>query len=319
MISARKIVNFSRSIKLTIFLIAYIIATSLIASVIPQGLDREYYRTHFNPFFARLILFFRFNDFYYSLTFFFPASIFFLNITSCTIYRIYHGWKNKRKKYGPDLIHIGLILLLLGGMYSLFDREESVVFLNVGDRQNLRNGYQIILKDFDMETYDSGIVKDWISDVELRRNGSFIRNDTIEVNKPSAFGQYKVYQFSYRKTLNVTVRDENGKQYRLEQGSVLNAEDKNYMLSDIVTRNDSDEMLAVFNEYDGIKRTNNQMRLATHETIGRYELVSVQADLVSGLNIVKDNSYVILFPAIFLMILGLIVTYYKDVFKGERE
>jgi cytochrome c biogenesis protein ResB len=192
-----------------------------------------------------------------------------------------------------------------------------VVYLSIGEKNNLRNGYQIILKEFDMETYDSGVIKDWISDVE-KRNGNLIKNYKIEVNSCS-FGQYKVYQYSYRKILNVILQDEEGKQFILNQGNAFDVEDKNYMLSDILNQNDSNEMQAIFNEYDGLTKTTNRIKLSLYDTIGRYTLVSTQAYFVSGLNIVKDNSYIIVFFAIFLMILGLIITYYKDAIQGVKK
>jgi len=316
----RKIFNIFRSIKLAIFLIIYIITTSLIATLIPQGLNENHYYSQFNFVLAKLILFFQFNNFFYSFFFFFPAILFFINVTCCTIYRIYNRKKNNlKKKYGPDLVHIGIILLLLSGVYSIFDREESVVYLNIGEKNNLRNGYQIVLKQFDIETYDSGAIKDWISNVEIRRNGNLIKDYKIEVNKPCSFGQYKVYQYSYRKILNVILQDEEGKQFLLNQGNAFDAEDKNYMLSDIFIQNDSNEMQAIFNEYDGLKKTTNQIKRSLYDTIGRYTIESVQAYFVSGLNIVKDNSYIIVFIAIFLMILGLIITYYKDAIQGVKK
>jgi len=163
------------------------------------------------------------------------------------------------------------------------------------------------------------MIKDWISDVEIRRNGEFIKNYKIEVNKPCAFDQYKVYQYSYRKTLNVTLQDKNGTQYSLDQGSAFNVEDNNYMLSDIVTRNNSNEMYAIFDEYYGNNKTNNQIKLALHDSIEPYTVEFVQLNFVSGLNIVKDNSYVIVFFAIFIMIIGLLMTYYKGSNKGVQK
>jgi cytochrome c biogenesis protein ResB len=316
----KKIFNFFRSIKLAIFLITYIITTSLIASLIPQGLKEDYYYSQFNSYLTKLILFFQFDNFFYSFIFIFPVIIFSINVASCTIYRIYHRRKiNLKKKHGPDLIHIGLLLVLLSGVYSNFDREESLVFLNAGEKDNLRNGYQITLKKFDIETYDSGMVKDWISDVEIRRNGELIKNYKIEVNKPCAFDQYKVYQYSYRKTLNVTLQDENGRQFSLDQGSVFDVENKNYMLSDILTQNNGNEMFVIFDEYNGNEKTNNQIKLALYDSFGHYTVKFIQVNFVSGLNIVKDNSYRIVFFAIFIMIIGLIMTYYKGSNKGVKK
>ncbi|MBN2441344.1 MAG: cytochrome c biogenesis protein ResB [Spirochaetales bacterium] len=217
------------------------------------------------------------------------------------------------------MIHISIILLLLSGVYSISNRSENIVFLTEGEKENLRDGYQIVLKKFDIETYNSGFVKDWISEVEIKRYGELIRNYKIEVNKPCTVGEYKVYQYSYRKTLYLTLQDGNGRQLFLNQGSVFEAEGKNYVLSDIHKQNTGDNFYALFNEYKDLKKTNNELKLSLHDTIGPYTIVSVQAYFYSGLNIIKDNSYIIVFIAIVLMISGLIITYYKDAIKGVKK
>lgn len=315
-----KIFKFFRSVKLAVFLIACIITISLVASLVPQGLDADFYFSRFNPSLAQLILFFQFDNFFYSSAFYLPVILFFINIASCTVYRIYNRKKNRlKKKHGPDLIHISIILLLISGVYSLFDRSENTVYLSEGEKTNLRDGYQIILKKFDVETYNSGIVKDWISDVEIRRHGNLIKNYRIEVNKPCAFGQYKAYQYSYRETLNVTLQDADGEQFPLDRGSVFEAGDRKYILFDVREQGSSHKIYAVFDEYDGLKKTSNQIKLSLHDTIGGYTLVSAAARPVSGLNIVKDNSYLIVFSAIFLMIAGLVITYYQNALKGDKK
>ena len=63
--------------------------------------------------------------------------------------------------------------------------------------------YKVFLKDFRVELYDSGMVKDYISEIMIiTDSGQHLGPYELEVNKPFHFGGYHFYQSSYGQTQN---------------------------------------------------------------------------------------------------------------------
>ncbi|MBN2735941.1 MAG: cytochrome c biogenesis protein ResB [Spirochaetales bacterium] len=313
-----KIFEFFRSMKLAIVLIVYMVISSIIATFIPQGLDLSYYLANYHHLVASLILLFQFNQFFYSPSFLIPAGLFFVNICCCSFYRVYYRYKNKlKKKFGPDLVHIGIILLLIGGLYSSFSREESLAFLDKGESYNLKRGYQIVLKDFSIENYEDGRVKKWISQLDIQRYGEFYKESRILVNQPASFGGYNIYQMSYRKTLNVLVIDSQGKELLLNEGGVLPLDDTIFMLSDIVIDEPTGLNHAVFDEFVNRKSTGRRFKVNIGESVANYHIKSADSDFVSGLGIVEDRSSPLILIAMIFVIIGLVLIYSREIIKGE--
>ncbi len=140
------------------------------------------------------------RDAFFSPLFLIPLGIFFINLMSCTIYRIYLEVSGRRRlSPGPDLIHLSLILAALAGMVSLFGRWEGEVFLSPGEAVRLDENFILLLEDFQISRYDEGGVKQWLSILlALDREGKPVKRMEVKVNSPGSFRGYRFYQSSWQ-------------------------------------------------------------------------------------------------------------------------
>lgn len=182
----RRIYTFFRSIKLAIFLIVYLL---LLAVVVGISGTTELLQA---PLLSVLF-------------FLFPIVLFMINLIVCAVSRIVlllragtyfrpWGWL----KIGPDLIHIAILLFLLGGLISHYGRVEGAVKLLPGEIVAINREYSLELLDFRIERYENNQAKQYVSEVQLLRNGDAYGDvQSISVNHPLSIGVLKIYQMSY--------------------------------------------------------------------------------------------------------------------------
>jgi len=167
--------NFFRSLKLAIVLILFITLTSLISTLIPQSKELEYYLGSYSRFTAWLIVSSGFDNFFRSFIFLAPSVLFFLNLSTCTFHRFKNRLvKKAKKRFGPDILHIGLLVMIIGGVVTVAGREEGYSMLEIGESVNVPGGYVLTLENFEFLKYENGSPKDWISTVKVCRN--FLRD-----------------------------------------------------------------------------------------------------------------------------------------------
>jgi len=138
-----------KSIRLALILIGYLVVTSIVATLIPQGKKISFYAQYFSYPVYRIIIGLNIDNFFRSLLFIIPLSIFTINLAVCTVTRIINRFRSKLPlRLGADIIHVGLLLLIFAGVITLFARKEGFVFLAPGDVVSLPNGYELKLKSF---------------------------------------------------------------------------------------------------------------------------------------------------------------------------
>jgi hypothetical protein len=118
------------------------------------------------------------------------------------------------------MVHAGCIILLTGAMWSSqIGHKVSNRFFN---KNKIPKGYMILsegefrdfvltdtlyevsklpfiikLKDFRIDHYKDGEIKNFISDVQIMNTQNDVQDKTITVNHPIHYGGYHIYQFSY--------------------------------------------------------------------------------------------------------------------------
>lgn len=190
--------TFFRSTKLAIALILYIAGMSAIATFIPQGRGEAFYLARYAPIAARVILFTGFDRFFTGYLFIFPMVLFFTNLLVCSAGRLVEELRGRRKRFfGPDIIHLGMLLLIVASVFTASSRREMFLFAAEGDGIALPGGQTLTITSFDFITYEGGRPKDWITTVALRTEGG-TEEHKIEVNRPLKVGDMKIYQSSWR-------------------------------------------------------------------------------------------------------------------------
>jgi len=227
-----------RSLKLTFLLLSYFAAMGISASLVPQGRDADYYRAAMPAFLADLVTKTGFSNFFASLLFLVPAFIFFANLSSCAAFRLSRELRKDRKKrrHGPDILHLGLVLLVASvvvGQAAKQSGQETSGFvrLSVGEAVQLSGGMLLVLKSLREERYVDGRPKDWISEVELRKDGVLIPPAReIRVNHPLRLGALSIRQSSYGVERALKLRTASGEARSLAGGESLDIDSGSLML-----------------------------------------------------------------------------------------
>ena len=156
-----KTYKFFRSVKLAIVLILIITFTSIISTFIPQNREASFYIETYSRIASWFILSTGFDSFFKSFIFIFPSILFFVNLAVCTFDRLTGRLKRKvKKRFGPDILHIGLLILIVGGIITFTGRTEAFVKMAEGEKISLTGGYTLTLKSFDFLKYENGRPKD---------------------------------------------------------------------------------------------------------------------------------------------------------------
>lgn len=111
-------------------------------------------------------------------------------------------WLLARKKtlswFGSDVVHLGLLVIIIGGIISGLGGFKQSLSLSEGQILPVpKADFQIRLDRFETEFYPNGSVKDWKSTLTVIENAKPRLTKTIEVNHPLSHKGYVFYQSSY--------------------------------------------------------------------------------------------------------------------------
>jgi hypothetical protein len=295
--------RFFRSIRLAVVLILIIAVLSILSTLIPQGRDAGFYFHSYGAYWGQVFLILSLDSFFRSLLFLIPVGFFFVNLSVCTIDRLVNRERRKsRRRHGPDLIHVGLLLLIISAMFSVFGRIESLVYMGEGDEIQLKGQYIIRLVDYEYQEYENGRPKDWISTVEVRRNGEIlIASFPIEVNRPLRIGGIRIYQTSFAREDRALLRDADGIAGPIASGQGFEMEGAMIVFRGI------EGDTAVFERWEQHSRTAIYRR-GIGEMIGEYTIARLGSRDVTGLKAVKDPGFIPVVIALIIVAAGLTLT-----------
>jgi hypothetical protein len=295
--------KFFRSMRLAVVLILIIAVLSIVSTLIPQGREAAFYFHSYGVYWAQILLILGFDSFFRSLLFLIPVGLFFINLSVCTVDRLANRERRKaRRRHGPDLIHIGLLLLVIGAMFSAFGRIESLVYMGEGDEIQVRGQYRTRLVDFEYEEYEDGRPKDWISTVEVRRGEELLfASFPIEVNKPLRIGGVRIYQTSFVREDRALLRDRDGISRPIADGQGFEMEGA------MVSFRGIEGNTAVFERWEQQSRT-AIYRTGIGETIGEYTVMELGSRDVTGLKAVKDPGFIPVVVSLIIVAGGLTLT-----------
>ena len=81
----KKIINFFASLKLTLFLLFALALTSIIGTIIPQGLNKSQYAKHFSPVVFKIFDTLNLFDMYHSWWFISLLALLIINLIFCSL------------------------------------------------------------------------------------------------------------------------------------------------------------------------------------------------------------------------------------------
>jgi len=117
------------------------------------------------------------------------------------------GGKGAFSRFGVFVVHLGVLLLIAGGLAGAIFGVRGYVEIAEGETSNtlaFRGGktaqslpFSIRCDRFTVEQYENGAPKVFRSDLTFIRDGKTVRQGTLLVNHPIAFGGLRFYQASY--------------------------------------------------------------------------------------------------------------------------
>lgn len=106
--------------------------------------------------------------------------------------------KRRLGRFGSDVVHAGLLVVLIGGFISGLAGRRSTIELREGQTSPVPHAsFEVRLDRFEMEYYPQGEIKDWKSTVTVMDNGAAAVTRVIEVNHPLTYKRFSFYQTSY--------------------------------------------------------------------------------------------------------------------------
>jgi cytochrome c biogenesis protein len=296
--------RFFRSVRLAVVLLLILTGLSILATLIPQGQERAFYFHAYRPLLARLITGLGYSDFFKSWLFLVPCVLFFANLAVCTVDRISSRLRRKtRRRYGPDLVHIGLLLLIVGALLSTWGRREGSFYLGLGDSIDLPLGYRLKLLEYVDQRYEDGRPQDWISTVRATRGEQVLEDSyPIEVNRPLRLRGLKIYQSSFKREDTAQLRDPRGGLAAMHDGQYFEWQGSILYFAGI------EEGRAVFERWEGHRLAEKLSRGAS-EPIGDYTIVGLSSRELTGLKAVKDPGFLPVLAALLVVIAGLALTF----------
>jgi cytochrome c biogenesis protein len=322
----RALYTFLRSIKLAVVLLILIAALSALSTLVVQGEEMEYYAQNYAPLLARLIVGLHFQNFFRSVLFLLPAGVFFVNLSVCTIDRMIRRTRSGApRRLGPDLIHAGILILMIGGIISLIWKVEGYIYLSKGEYAELPDGYRLFLDSFEYTTYDDGRPRDYVSSVEVRQHDEKPMNFDIRVNKPLKIGKLRIYQDSYSSTSTVILTDETGESYPLSPGEGFRVGDRFYFLMGVqpgaaaAPADGEDEgrdparslrtATLIFEELDGAGAPVGRHQVGMSGRIDRFRIDDILTTDMTGLRVVQDRGFIPVLIGFIIIGIGLALTF----------
>lgn len=97
--------------------------------------------------------------------------------------------------FGSDVVHLGLLIILAGGIISGLGGFRTNLNISEGETLPVPNSdFELRLDKFETEYYSSGAVKDWKSHLTVIEDTKPVLSKTIEVNHPLSHKGFVFYQ-----------------------------------------------------------------------------------------------------------------------------
>ncbi len=217
------------------------------------------------------------------------------------------------RRFGPDLVHLGVLLLIAGGIITATARQEALFYMAEGDQVVLNREHLMTLRSFRFDRYPDGRPRDWVSTVEVARgHEGAAKPFAIEVNRPLRVGGLKVLQTSYGREARATLADSSGSERLIRSTGALRMGQRALVLAGI----EEPGGRAIFEEWEGRTRT-RVLRAAVSEKVGEYVVRAISEVDVTGLKVVHDPGFAVVVAAVALVATGLSLAAIQKARDGE--
>jgi cytochrome c biogenesis protein len=250
------------------------------------------------------------SRFFSSPVFLALAAAFCLNLACCAVDR-FAGRITRRAplRLGPDLVHLGLLVLIAGALVTAMSRGEGLAYLGEGDSVRLPDGGSLELVSFSFERWPDGRPKDWVSTVRVtdRDGGIVVPSFPIEVNRPLRLGRMRLYQSTWAVEDRVVLADTDGEELTLVNGDSVPVGSGRLVFQG--RSSDTPAAPAVFDVTDSAGTTRHAVSAGA--MLAGFTLVSVSSRALTGLKAVVDMGFPVALAGFALAVAGLALWIYQ--------
>ncbi|MDD3996822.1 MAG: cytochrome c biogenesis protein ResB [Sphaerochaetaceae bacterium] len=233
--------------------------------------------------------------------------------------------------WGATIVHIGIIIIMIGGVIGAATAQESSMNLLPGNEIYFDDkGFSLRLDDFSMTFTDTGTVSQYVSDVTITDDDGSSFSRSMWVNNPLSHKGVKLYQASYGWANNLKIVDRDS-QTIVKEGYMLN--NSSYF------HQDSHLSVYLYRYYPELGIGGNQQPInlserernphyavtlyqfgnpvesyivGPHETIPfeNLDITFTDSQAYTGLLFRSDSSFIVVSIGFVFIILGMIISFY---------
>lgn len=202
------------SMKMAIGLLVILSLVSSLGTIIPQGMDPEFYIETYGQSQGQAVLVLGLDHLYTSWWFLALGLFLVVIILLCTFRR----WKIIRtsRGLGSLLIHLAFFVVVLGAGINVITGVQAEAHLSKGESIRFDEGgladYLLELEDFSVAFYDNGTPSQYTSTVAMTNPDGITYHDEIWVNNPYKRERITIYQNSYGWEVEGVYRDGDGQE-----------------------------------------------------------------------------------------------------------
>ena len=291
--------------KFAVILIILLILVGIPSTLIIQGESSEFYPERYGPALGAFITSFGFDDVFSGPLFLTVAGLFFINLAYCSLWRLIREFRRSGiRRHGPDVLHLGLMVFLVGAVVSGFaGRETPVIWMNEGDGIALPRGGRFTLDAFESVYYDDGRPRSWTSVGRYRDAAGRSVPVSIQVNSPARLEGVRIYQHSFRPRFSLELVPGPGSEApeRLEEGQMYDG-----LAFASIRFEESGDWTALFVDSSGAVRAAD-----TGDSIGDAFIAGYDSVDITGLRVTRDPGVPLIFASFIPIALGLLLILYE--------
>lgn len=306
MTAIKKIFKVISSMKMAIIIIILITVFASLSTFVLQGEELPFYIDKY-----KIIGYFFYysgiSNFFKSVLFIILLTLFFINLLLCTIKRLFKEFTGKIKiSIGPDIIHLGILTLIISGLIGISAIKEGYLLLSIGESFKIGKK-ELTFTSFDFQQYSDNSPKDWISTIVIEDIESQVHLETVkvEVNKPYRIDGYLIYQNSFSEEKYISLKSkESEKVYHINLNERFEIDNTVYQLLNI-----HDAKIAEITDTKNLTTKSYNVG----DDLDGFIIKSIYDSNRTGLFIKKDPTYSLKLISLFVIFFGLILTYLQKI------
>lgn len=323
----KRLVSALGSVRLFLGLVTAIVVFAGIATFIPQGLEPAAYQSRYGTVAGGVMTAIGIDDFFDSRLLFGLLIAVELNLILCTMPRLLRRVtsivrrlrsRDPRSRYagergaslavlfGPDIIHLGLILAIAGGLVVSATRVELQYLVPVGAEVRFDDALPPIIVVDSREIRDNdGTVVDW--QIDLAYDGE-VR--TVAINDPIGIAGRRIHFFHWGNEPVMVLHDPVGIEYNVHIGEGLRSPDgKAHVLAGFASGDLAGgpeprpvsariHLLGVDRELEG------ERLLAPGDRLGQYVYAGVDTEVMNGFTVTSGRGRMVVIVGFVVLLAG---------------